>query len=87
MKPRAITAWTLLLVAAPSFAHEPPSAYLERQHPAVEADAKVADKNPVKESCRVQKEWKVGETVVQHRVCGDPPKPQLADRKRAPPQR
>ena len=26
------------------------------------------------ERCRVTKEWKVGETVVQHRVCEDPPK-------------
>lgn len=76
-----------LLMAAPALAKEPPSAYLERQHPAVKAEAKATDKDAGKESCRVVKEWKVGEVIAQHRICDDPPKPDATDRETAPPQR
>jgi len=73
MRPRVI-AMVALLVAAPASAKEPPSAYLERGHdPALAATAATAEDAP-KESCRVVKEWKAGETVVQHRICDDPPK-------------
>ncbi|HDS1511746.1 hypothetical protein I5U67_05030 [Stenotrophomonas maltophilia] len=54
----------------------PPSAWLERQQAAGadEANAAAVSAPKAKERCRVVKEWKVGETVVQHRVCEDPPK-------------
>lgn len=74
----------LALLAGPALA-EPPapapsSAWLERQQAAGadEADAAGArsSKTPAaKEQCRVVKQWKVGDTVVKHRVCDDPPKP------------
>ncbi len=73
MKPLASLA-LLLLTAAPAFATQPPSAYLERQHGAGQAEAKAPETPAPKEHCRVVKEWKVGETVVQHRICDDPPK-------------
>lgn len=63
----------VLLMAAPAFAKGPPSAYLERQQDAGEEAARPPD--TPKSTCRVVKEWKVGETVVQHRICDDPPKP------------
>ncbi|MGF6419981.1 hypothetical protein ABH900_003496 [Stenotrophomonas sp. AN71] len=73
MKPLAIMT-LMLLTAAPAFARQPPSAYLERQHDAGKAEAKAPEKPAPKENCRVVKEWKAGETVVQHRICDDPPK-------------
>lgn len=73
MRPRVI-AMVALLVAAPASGKEPPSVYLERGHdPALAATAATAEDAP-KESCRVVEEWKAGETVVQHRICDDPPK-------------
>ncbi len=72
----------LVLLAGPVLATPPapPSAWLERQQAAGadEADAAGArsSKTPAaKEQCRVVKQWKVGDTVVKHRVCDDPPKP------------
>ncbi|MCO7468471.1 hypothetical protein NJG16_00125 [Stenotrophomonas maltophilia] len=76
-----------LLMAAPTLAKQPPSAYLERQHPAGKAEVKTTDKDAGKERCRVVKEWKVGEMIAQHRICDDPPKPDTTDRERTPPQR
>jgi hypothetical protein len=71
-----------LALAAPDPATPaaPPSAWLERQQTAAadEADAaaaKVAKPAKPGERCRVVKEWKVGETVVQHRICDDAPEP------------
>lgn len=54
----------------------PPSVWLERQQTAAadEANTAAAPVPKAKERCRVAKEWKVGDTVVQHRVCEDPPK-------------
>ena len=86
MRPLVI-ATLALLMAAPAWAKQPPSAYLERQHPAGRTEAKATDKDAGKESCRVVKEWKVGEVIAQHRICDDPPKPSTADREPAPPQR
>ncbi|MFS2087076.1 hypothetical protein [Stenotrophomonas geniculata] len=65
----------LVLAAPPTL----PSAWLERQQAAGAdeanaAGAKASTVPEAKERCRVTKEWKVGETVVQHRVCDDPPK-------------
>ncbi|KKD57082.1 hypothetical protein VM57_13095 [Stenotrophomonas maltophilia] len=50
--------------------------WLERQQTAAadEANAAAVSAPKAKERCRVAKEWKVGDTVVQHRVCEDPPK-------------
>lgn len=74
MKPLAIMT-LMLLTAAPAFATpQPAAAYLERQHDADKAELKTPEKPAQKENCRVVKEWKVGETVVQHRICDDPPK-------------
>ncbi|HFK2948451.1 hypothetical protein R1L06_04550 [Stenotrophomonas sp. C4297] len=67
----------LVLLAGPVLATPvPPSAWLERQQAAAadEADAAAAKAVKPKERCRVVKEWKGGETVVQHRICDDPPK-------------
>ncbi|MFE3970225.1 hypothetical protein [Stenotrophomonas sp. YIM B13575] len=86
MRPLPI-AMLALLMAAPAWARQPPSAYLERQHPAGKTEAKATDKVAGKESCRVVKEWKVGEVIAQHRICDDPPKPDTTDRETAPPQR
>ncbi|MGE8282625.1 MAG: hypothetical protein ACN6PX_02025 [Stenotrophomonas lactitubi] len=86
MRPLLI-AMLALLMAAPAWARQPPSAYLERQHPAGKTEAKATDKDAGKESCRVVKEWKVGEVIAQHRICDDPPKPDATDRETAPPQR
>lgn len=86
MRPLPI-AMLALLMAAPAWARQPPSAYLERQHPAGKAEAKATDKDAGKESCRVVKEWKVGEVIAQHRICDDPPKPDATDPETAPPQR
>jgi len=85
MRPLLI-AMLALLMAAPAWARQPPSAYLERQHPAGKTEAKATDKDAGKESCRVVKEWKVGEVIAQHRICDDPPKPDATDRETAPPQ-
>lgn len=86
MRPLAI-ATLALLMAAPAWAKEPPSAYLERQHSADKSEIKTTDKDAGKESCRVVKEWKVGEVIAQHRICDDPPKPDATDRERTLPQR
>ncbi len=86
MRPLLITMLALLM-AAPAWARQPPSAYLERQHPAGKTEAKATDKDAGKESCRVVKEWKVGEVIAQHRICDDPPKPDATDRETAQPQR
>ncbi|RTQ92405.1 hypothetical protein EKL94_00655 [Stenotrophomonas maltophilia] len=68
----------LALLAAPAVASPPapPSVWLERQQTAAadEANAAAVSVPKAKERCRVAKEWKVGDTVVQHRVCEDPPK-------------
>ncbi|ARQ90607.1 MULTISPECIES: hypothetical protein [Stenotrophomonas] len=68
----------LVLLAGPVLATPPapPSAWLERQQTAAadEANAAAVSVQKAKERCRVAKEWKVGDTVVQHRVCEDPPK-------------
>ncbi|EMT5436289.1 MULTISPECIES: hypothetical protein [Stenotrophomonas] len=71
----------LALLSGPVLAAPPapPSAWLERQQAAGADEANAAGAKPstvpkAKERCRVTKEWKVGETVVQHRVCDDPPK-------------
>lgn len=68
----------LALLAAPVLAAPPapPSVWLERQQTdaADEANAAADPVPKAKERCRVAKEWKVGDTVVQHRVCEDPPK-------------
>ncbi|WP_286073874.1 hypothetical protein [Stenotrophomonas sp. 59] len=71
----------LALLSGPVLAAPPapPSAWLERQQAAGAdeanaAGAKASTVPETKERCRVTKEWKVGETVVQHRVCDDPPK-------------
>ncbi|WP_097049291.1 hypothetical protein [Stenotrophomonas sp. CC120223-11] len=83
---RALLLVALAALAGPALA-EPPepapapsSAWLERQQSAAadEADAAGARSSKVpavKENCRVVKQWKVGDTVVKHRVCDDAPKP------------
>lgn len=74
MMPLAIMT-LMLLMAAPAFATpQPAGVYLERQHDADKAELKTPEKPAQNENCRVVKEWKVGETVVQHRICDDPPK-------------
>jgi len=82
---KALLMIALAVLAGPALAQSPAppapsSAWLERQQSAAadEADAAAArsSKAPVaKESCRVVKQWKVGDTVVKHRICDDPPKP------------
>ena len=74
----------LAALAGPALAQSPvpSSAWLERQQTAAadEADAagsRSAKTREAKERCRVVKQWKVGDTVVKHRVCDDPPKPAL----------
>lgn len=68
----------LVLLAGPVLATPPAprSVWLERQQTAAadEANAAAVSVQKAKERCRVAKEWKVGDTVVQHRVCEDPPK-------------
>ncbi|CRX69260.1 MULTISPECIES: hypothetical protein [Stenotrophomonas maltophilia group] len=78
---RAVALVGLALAAGPVLAAPPapPSAWLERQQAAGAdeanaAGAKASTRPEARERCRVTKEWKVGETVVQHRVCEDPPK-------------
>ncbi|HDS1656271.1 TPA: hypothetical protein QEL76_004256 [Stenotrophomonas maltophilia] len=75
---RAVLLVALALLAGPALATPvpPSSAWLERQQAAAadEADAAAAKAVKTKERCRVVKEWKAGETVVQHRICDDPPK-------------
>ncbi|MGS1320034.1 hypothetical protein [Stenotrophomonas geniculata] len=78
---RAVLLMGLVLLSGPVLATPPapPSAWLERQQAAGadEANAAGATASKVPEAkahCRVTKEWKVGETVVQHRVCDNPPK-------------
>ncbi|WP_079222432.1 hypothetical protein [Stenotrophomonas maltophilia] len=72
----------LAALAGPALAQSPvpSSAWLERQQTAAadEADAagsRSAKAPEAKERCRVVKQWKVGDTVVKHRVCEDAPKP------------
>ncbi|MBK0012153.1 MULTISPECIES: hypothetical protein [Stenotrophomonas] len=81
---KALLTVALAVLAGPALAQSPAptSAWLERQQSAAadEADAAGAraSKAPaVKENCRVVKQWKVGDTVVKHRVCDDAPKPAL----------
>ncbi|MBK0028414.1 hypothetical protein IAE57_19830 [Stenotrophomonas sp. S48] len=73
----------LALVAGPALADPPPpaptSAWLERQQVSAADEANAASAKPskkpeAKEHCRVAREWKVGQTVVEHKVCEDPPK-------------
>ncbi|HFK2905759.1 hypothetical protein [Stenotrophomonas maltophilia] len=75
---RAVLLVGLVLLAGPVLAAPPapPSVWLERQQTAAadEANAAAVSAPKAKERCRVVKEWKVGDTVVQHRVCEDPPK-------------
>nr|WP_312718465.1 hypothetical protein [Stenotrophomonas geniculata] len=78
---RAVLLMGLVLLPGPVLATPPapPSAWLERQQAAGAdeanaAGAKASTAPEAKERCRVTKQWKVGETVVQHRVCDDPPK-------------
>ena len=75
---RAVLLVGLVLLAGPVLAAPPapPSVWLERQQTAAadEANAAAVSATKAKERCRVAKEWKVGNTVVQHRVCEDPPK-------------
>ncbi|WP_295517530.1 hypothetical protein [uncultured Stenotrophomonas sp.] len=79
---KALLMVALAVLAGPALAQSPApsSAWLERQQTAAadEADAagsRSAKVPAVKENCRVVKQWKVGDTVVKHRVCDDPPKP------------
>jgi hypothetical protein len=75
---RSVLLAGLVLLAGPVLAAPPapPSVWLERQQTAAadEANAAAVPVPKAKERCRVAKEWKVGDTVVQHRVCEDPPK-------------
>lgn len=75
---RAVLLAGLVLLSSPVLAAPPapPSVWLERQQTAAadEANAAAVSVPKAKEPCRVAKEWKVGDTVVQHRVCEDPPK-------------
>lgn len=75
---RTLLLAALALLAGPALASppSPPSVWLERQQTAAadEADAAAAKAVKPKEHCRVVKEWRAGETVVQHRICDDPPK-------------
>ncbi|VUL78744.1 hypothetical protein [Stenotrophomonas maltophilia] len=75
---RTVLLMGLVLHAGPVLATPPapPSVWLERQQTAAadEANAAAVSVPKAKERCRVTKEWKVGDTVVQHRVCEDPPK-------------
>ena len=78
---RAVVLVGLALLAGPVLAAPPapPSVWLERQQAAGADEANAAGAKPLavpeaRERCRVTKEWKVGDTVVQHRVCEDPPK-------------
>lgn len=74
----------LALLAGPALAEPPPpaptSAWLERQQSAAADEANAAGARSSKareprESCRVVKQWKVGGTVVKHRVCDKAPRP------------
>ncbi|MGE8258232.1 MAG: hypothetical protein ACN6RJ_02330 [Stenotrophomonas sp.] len=72
----------LATLAGPALAQSPApsSAWLERQQTAAADEADAAGSRSAKapearERCRVVKQWKVGDTVVKHRVCDDPPKP------------
>lgn len=77
---RALLAGLVLLpgpvLAAPPAPPAPPSAWLEREQSAAadEANAAAAPAPKAAARCRVVKQWKAGNTVVQHRVCEDPPK-------------
>ncbi|AWH37725.1 hypothetical protein C1929_13670 [Stenotrophomonas sp. ZAC14D1_NAIMI4_6] len=77
----------LAALAGPALAQSPApsSAWLERQQTAAadEADAagsRSAKAPEAKERCRVVKQWKVRDTVVEHRVCEDAPKPEAPAR-------
>lgn len=77
---RALLAGLVLLpgpvLAAPPAPPAPPSAWLEREQSAAadEANAAAAPAPKAEARCRAVKQWKAGNTVVQHRVCEDPPK-------------
>ncbi|MEG0194067.1 MAG: hypothetical protein RR698_12950 [Stenotrophomonas sp.] len=92
MRAQAVVALALLMVG-PAFGKEPPSAYLERGHdpasaPTTATTATTATvKDAPAESCRVEKEWKVGDTVVQHRICDDPPRTAVTEPVAQPVQR
>ncbi|AWH33655.1 MULTISPECIES: hypothetical protein [Stenotrophomonas] len=81
---RALLMLGLALLAGPALAEPPPpaptSAWLERQQVAAADEANAAAATPSKkpeaeQNCRVVKQWKVGDTVVKHRVCDDAAKP------------
>jgi len=76
MRTLLLAALALLAGSALASPPSPPSVWLERQQTAAadEADAAAAKAVKPKEHCRVVKEWRAGETVVQHRICDDPPK-------------
>lgn len=76
MRAVVLVALALLAGPAPATPVSPSSAWLERQQAAAadEADAAAASAVKPRERCRVVKEWKAGGTVVQHRICDDPPK-------------
>ncbi|KZE47201.1 hypothetical protein J3A72_002071 [Stenotrophomonas sp. PvP093] len=68
----------LVLLPGPVLAAPPapPSAWLEREQSAAadEANAAAVPAPKAEVRCRVVKQWKAGDTVVQHKVCEDPPK-------------
>lgn len=78
---KALLLVALAALAGPALAQSPApsSAWLERQQTAAadEADAagSMSTKAPEAKERRVEKQWKVEDTVVKHRVCDDPPKP------------
>lgn len=81
---RALWVIGLVVLAGPALAEPPPpaptSAWLERQQAAAADEANAAGAAPSKkpetrQTCREVKQWKVGDTVVKHRICEDAPKP------------
>lgn len=74
MRAVVLVALALLAGPAPATPVSPSSAWLERQQAAAADEAAAARAVKPRERCRVVKEWKAGGTVVQHRICDDPPK-------------
>ncbi len=75
---RAVMLVALALLAGPAPAtpvSRRPHGWNDSSAAADEADAAAARAVKPRERCRVVKEWKAGGTVVQHRICDDPPKP------------